>query len=122
MPSGERDVRLRIVGGMSEKPAWRVAEDLGATVQRSCTHLDEPREITASEVHGCEDCLRTGSGWVHLRECLSCGHLGCCDSSPKKHAYAHAHARPGHDLARSVEPGEDWAWCYADEVFLRPAG
>jgi hypothetical protein len=105
---------------MSENPAWQVAEDLGATVQRSCAHLDEPRDTAARAVRGCEDCLRTGSRWVHLRECLSCGHVGCCDSSPKKHA--HAHAGPGHDLARSLEPGEDWAWCYADEDFQRPAG
>ncbi|WP_344464869.1 UBP-type zinc finger domain-containing protein [Kitasatospora kazusensis] len=109
---------------MSEQRAWEVAEVLGASVQPSCDHLDEAR-VTAPAADGppgCEDCLRIGTRWVHLRECLVCGHLGCCDSSPGQHAYAHAHAQSGHDLARSAEPGEDWAWCYADEVFLRPAG
>ncbi len=106
---------------MSEDHAWQVAVDLGASVQPTCTHLDEPREFAPRAVRGCEDCLRGASTWVHLRECLVCGHLGCCDSSPKKHAHAHAHTVGGHDLARSAEPGEDWAWCYADEVFLRPA-
>ncbi|WP_329561267.1 UBP-type zinc finger domain-containing protein [Kitasatospora sp. NBC_01266] len=106
---------------MSERHAWQVAEDLGASGERSCGHLGEVREVVPSSTRGCEDCLRIGSRWVHLRECLACGHVGCCDSSPKQHAHAHAHAAPGHDLARSIEPGEDWAWCYTDELFLRPA-
>ncbi|MHA6765287.1 UBP-type zinc finger domain-containing protein [Streptacidiphilus sp. PAMC 29251] len=75
----------------------------------------------AAEAAGCEECVRTGGRWVHLRECLGCGHVGCCDSSPGQHAYAHAQLPGGHDLARSIEPGEDWAWCYADELFLRRA-
>ncbi|MEP7082589.1 MAG: UBP-type zinc finger domain-containing protein [Chloroflexota bacterium] len=66
---------------------------------------------------GCEDCLRIGSGWVHLRLCLTCGHVGCCDSSPHRHATAHFGAT-GHPLVRSLEPGEDWMWCYVDEVGL----
>ncbi|GAA1253129.1 UBP-type zinc finger domain-containing protein [Kitasatospora nipponensis] len=110
---------------MSEEHAWQVAEDPGLTVQRSCEHLGQAREAhqaASAGRRGCTDCLRIGSTWLHLRECLTCGHVGCCDSSPKQHAHAHAHARGGgHDLARSVEPGEDWAWCYADELFLRPA-
>ena len=69
---------------------------------------------------GCEECLQTGSGWVHLRLCLSCGHVGCCDSSKNKHATAHFHAT-GHPLIQSFEPGEDWIWCYVDEAFLEPA-
>ncbi|WP_371481849.1 UBP-type zinc finger domain-containing protein [Kitasatospora sp. NBC_00315] len=107
---------------MSEHHGWQVAPDRGAAVQAECAHLDEPGEFTPRAVRGCEECLRAGGRWVHLRECLVCGHLGCCDSSPGKHAHAHAHTLPGHDLARSAERGEDWAWCYADEVFLRPAG
>ena len=83
-----------------------------------CTHLDQI-EITElpESVPGCEDCLRTGDGWVHLRICLSCGHVGCCDSSPNRHASAHA-AASGHALIRSIQPGEDWSWCYVDEVAM----
>ena len=66
---------------------------------------------------GCEDCLRIGSRWLHLRECLTCGHIGCCDSSPNRHATAHFH-RTRHPIVSSAEPGEDWAWCYLDERVL----
>jgi uncharacterized UBP type Zn finger protein len=79
-----------------------------------CSHLDQVRDVTPS-AEGCEDCLRIGSSWVHLRMCLSCGHAGCCDSSPNRHASAHFRAT-SHPLVRSLEPGEDWMWCYVDEV------
>jgi hypothetical protein len=82
-----------------------------------CTHLDWVRDVTPRTPNGCEECLRTGSWWVHLRLCLTCGHVGCCDSSPNRHARAHA-ALDGHPIVRSFEPGEDWAWCYVDQVFL----
>jgi uncharacterized UBP type Zn finger protein len=83
-----------------------------------CSHLDqvEVRQLPA-EVAGCEDCLRIGSKWLHLRICLTCGHVGCCDNSPNRHATAHYHAT-SHPLIRSLEPGEEWSWCYVDEVFL----
>ena len=84
-----------------------------------CTHLDQIQDVEPS-AEGCEECLKMGSTWVHLRLCLSCGHVGCCDSSQHKHATKHYH-RAGHPLVRSLEPGENWAWCYADEVFLEPA-
>jgi uncharacterized UBP type Zn finger protein len=84
----------------------------------SCTHLETIEDVTPS-APGCEDCLRTGDRWVHLRLCLACGHVGCCDSSPNRHATAHFHAT-NHPLIRSHEPGEDWRWCYVDEVMLRP--
>jgi hypothetical protein len=81
-----------------------------------CTHLDQ---ITVSElppaVSGCEECLRNGTKWLHLRICLSCGHVGCCDDSPEKHATAHAHEN-SHPIIRSLEPHEEWCWCYVDEV------
>ena len=64
---------------------------------------------------GCEECLRTGSSWVHLRLCLSCGHVGCCDSSPGRHATQHSQ-HTGHPVMASFEPGERWAWCYVDEA------
>ena len=85
----------------------------------TCTHLDtiEITELPAS-VAGCEDCLRLGSPWLHLRICLACGHVGCCDDSPNRHATAHSHAS-GHPIIRSLEPGEDWCWCYVDELGMR---
>ena len=84
----------------------------------ACTHLDDVvvRELPA-EVAGCEDCLASGGKWLHLRICLTCGHVGCCDDSPNRHATAHHHAT-SHPIIRSLEPGEDWCWCYVDEVAL----
>lgn len=82
----------------------------------ACTHLWAVRPVRPS-APGCEDCLRIGDSWVHLRMCLSCGHVGCCDTSPNRHATKHFRAT-GHPLIRSLEPGEDWIWCYIDEVFL----
>jgi hypothetical protein len=88
-----------------------------------CTHLDQIRvEPPAPEaVEGCEDCLRTGDTWVHLRVCLTCGHIGCCDSSPNRHATRHAGASE-HPIVRSLEPGEEWCWCYEDEVAFEMGG
>jgi Zn-finger in ubiquitin-hydrolases and other protein len=80
-----------------------------------CSHLDSAREVTPS-ADGCEDCLRIGSTWVHLRVCQTCGHTGCCDNSPNRHATAHFRADADHPLVRSFEPGENWWWCYIDEV------
>ncbi len=82
-----------------------------------CAHLDSIRDVEPSTREGCEDCLREGTRWVHLRMCLSCGHVGCCDDSPMRHARAHAQAVE-HPIVRSFEPGEDWRWCFVDEVFL----
>jgi uncharacterized UBP type Zn finger protein len=78
-----------------------------------CEHVPEAQDVAPS-ANGCEDCLRIGASWVHLRICMSCGHVGCCDSSEHKHATAHWHGTE-HPLVRSFEPGEDWWWCYADE-------
>jgi uncharacterized UBP type Zn finger protein len=82
----------------------------------SCSHLDsiEFKELPA-EIAGCEDCLRIGARWLHLRMCTNCGHIGCCDSSPNRHATAHQQ-ESGHPVIRSAEPGEDWFWCYEDEL------
>jgi len=68
-------------------------------------------------VDGCEDCLRDGGVWLHLRICLECGHVGCCDDSPARHASAHAR-ESGHPLIRSLEPGEEWCWCFLDGIGL----
>jgi len=79
-----------------------------------CTHLDQIQDVHASST-GCEECMRTGDLWVNLRMCLVCGHIGCCDSSNNKHASAHFRAT-GHAIMRSFEPGENWRWCYVDEM------
>jgi uncharacterized UBP type Zn finger protein len=83
----------------------------------ACNHLDEVRAVTPSSMEGCSDCLETGGRWVHLRMCVTCGRVGCCDSSPNRHASRHAAAH-GHPLASSFEPGEDWTWCYVDDVAM----
>ncbi len=79
-------------------------------------HLNSIRPVKPS-ARGCEDCLKIGGRWVHLRLCLTCGHVGCCDSSPHRHASAHFRATT-HPIVQSFEPGEDWRWCYVDEAFL----
>ena len=84
-----------------------------------CAHAAAIRDVTASAL-GCEECLKIGSSWVHLRMCMSCGKIGCCDSSPNRHASRHA-AAENHPIARSAEPGEDWSWCYEDELMFRVA-
>lgn len=84
---------------------------------RSCSHL--PPERPAPRADGCEECLAAGGRWVHLRLCLSCGHVGCCDSSPGKHATGH-YRTSGHPVIQSFEPGETWGWCYADSATLGP--
>jgi hypothetical protein len=84
----------------------------------TCTHLDSVLVTQLPDaVPGCEDCLATGGLWLHLRICLECGHVGCCDDSPNRHASAHAHAKT-HPIIRSLEPGEEWSWCFVDEVAM----
>ena len=82
-----------------------------------CTHLDQITAPIPDEVAGCEECLKTGDSWVHLRVCRSCGKAGCCDSSPNKHASKHA-AEDGHPIVNSMEPGEDWSYCYVDDLMF----
>lgn len=81
-----------------------------------CRHIDQAREV-AYDKHICPECVKRHDTWVHLRICLICGHVGCCDSSKNKHATAHFKAT-GHPLIKTIEPNEDWAWCYVDEAFL----
>jgi uncharacterized UBP type Zn finger protein len=87
----------------------------------SCEHLAQVHPVAARTPEGCEDCLKIGAQWVHLRLCLSCGHVGCCDDSPNRHATKHFHAS-GHPLITSWERGEEWVWCYVDrDVMQVPA-
>ena len=82
----------------------------------ACSHLDQIELLELPEpIDGCAECLASGSSWVHLRMCQSCGQIGCCDSSPSQHASRHARTS-GHAVARSAEPGENWSWCYVDEI------
>ncbi len=80
-----------------------------------CAHLSEIKKVTPS-ADGCEDCLKIGSTWVHLRLCEICGHVGCCDNSPNRHATGHFRATQ-HPIIRSFEPGEEWGYCYPDDIF-----
>lgn len=84
----------------------------------SCTHLDQIVAVRPS-AEGCEDCLKMGGRWLHLRICLTCGHVGCCDSSPNRHATKHFHATD-HPIMQSFEEGEVWIWCYADDMAMDP--
>ena len=86
-----------------------------------CAHLDEARDDAEPGSEGCVDCLAIGGRWVHLRMCMTCGHVGCCDSSPHRHATAHFRSA-GHPLVQSYEPGEAWWYCYVDDLVFRVAG
>ena len=85
-----------------------------------CTHLDQVHRVTPGS-EGCEDCLRIGSQWVHLRVCMTCGHVGCCDNSPNRHAREHA-AAADHPVVQSYEPCEDWWYCFVDDVAFEIEG
>lgn len=89
-------------------------------MSRSCSHGARIRDVEP-RTEGCEECLESGDGWVHLRMCMACGHVGCCDSSKNRHARKH-YLSTGHPVVRSAQPGESWLWCYADEVYVRGAG
>jgi len=90
----------------------------GPVVQAApaCGHLDQARDVEP-RTDGCEECLAGGTAWVHLRLCLACGHVGCCNDSQERHAYRHFE-ETGHAIIRSHEPGEAWAWCWVDEIVV----
>ncbi len=88
----------------------------------TCAHVRQiERFEIPGEIPGCEECLAQGMSWVHLRMCQTCGHIGCCDNSEGRHATGHFR-ETGHPIIRSAEPGEDWSWCFADQVMLRLSG
>src|SRR4029078_6310044 len=82
----------------------------------ACAHVSQIRDVKPS-ANGCEECLKTGDSWVHLRVCLQCGHVGCCDDSKHRHATAHSHST-SHPIIESLEPGEHWRWCYVDQLLF----
>ena len=109
---------------VSLDPARRMDRRVAAPIEdedmaQPCTHLSGIRTVTPSAL-GCEECLKTGDWWVHLRICRTCGHVGCCDQSPNRHATRHFQDWE-HPLMRSFEPDEDWGWCYIDEIMFEPA-
>ncbi|HEX8149529.1 MAG TPA: UBP-type zinc finger domain-containing protein [Pyrinomonadaceae bacterium] len=85
-------------------------------MSQRCEHLAQIESVTPG-ADGCEDCLKTADSWVHLRLCETCGHVGCCDSSPNRHATKHFRATR-HPVIKSFEPGEEWGYCYVDDLFV----
>lgn len=85
-------------------------------MKTTCEHFNQIPDIVPGSA-GCEECLASGDSWVHLRLCLTCGHVGCCDSSKNRHATKHFHAT-SHPVVQSFEPGEAWSWCYVDQLFM----
>jgi uncharacterized UBP type Zn finger protein len=80
----------------------------------TCEHFDQIRDVKPN-THGCEECLQMGDTWVHLRLCMTCGHVGCCDQSKNRHATRHYHST-GHPIIKSLEPGDEWGWCFIDRM------
>jgi len=89
-------------------------------MDQQCKHLSQVHDVAPKTPDGCEECLESGDEWVHLRLCLECGHVGCCDDSPNRHATKHFHGTK-HPIMKSFEPGEDWGWCYVDQLGFEPA-
>ena len=87
--------------------------------ERACTHLTSIVHRERPKTRGCEECLAMGDRWVHLRMCTYCGHVGCCDDSKNRHATKHFRAT-AHPIMRSIEPGEEWGWCYVDDIGFDP--
>ncbi|MFE6084028.1 UBP-type zinc finger domain-containing protein [Streptomyces virginiae] len=111
---------------MADGLGWRVGPDGGRLQGRTCAHIEllpacEPPPPAPAPPVGCADCRSRGWSWVRLRRCVTCGHVGCCDSSRGRHAHDH-HVRSGHPVVLSLASDEDWAWCFTDEVFLVRSG
>ncbi len=111
---------LRTIASMNTSLPWVALDESGAPLPRQCVHLDGLEPVESSPPLECVDCIREGSTWVNLRQCLTCGDVRCCDDSPRKHATAHWRSS-GHPVIRSAQPDDDWAWCYPEELFLTPA-
>jgi monovalent cation:H+ antiporter-2, CPA2 family len=114
-PGGVEEARPA-AGARADVDPERVVRLDVENVSAGCGHLAEVRPVLPS-ARGCEECLRAGDEWVHLRLCMTCGHVGCCDSSKNRHASKHYPAT-GHPIIKSLERNEDWAWCYPDETYL----
>jgi len=86
-------------------------------MEKKCTHKDQIQDVHPKDITVCEDCVKIGGEWVSLRLCLTCGHVGCCDSSPNQHARKHFEATK-HPIIKSVTPGEEFTWCYVDNIYI----
>lgn len=115
---GLRATMRSVLGAVGERPPLSAVVRFDPPAGASCPHVGAIRPVRPSSP-GCEACLRTGGTWVHLRICLSCGHVGCCDSSPGRHA--RGHADKGHPIVESCEPGERWAHCFLDATTMTAA-
>ncbi len=93
-----------------------IRERVSSPTTKHCNHLLYIHDVMP-QTQGCAECMKNGDAWVHLRVCMICGYVGCCDSSKNKHASAHFH-KTNHAIVRSLEPGEDWMWCYVDQTFV----
>ena len=105
---------------MNTSPAWVAVDEHGDPLPRQCAHLDDLQPVGSPPPPECVDCIREGSTWVNLRQCLTCGGVRCCDNSPRKHASAHWRGS-AHPVIRSAQPDEDWAWCYPEELYMTRA-
>ncbi len=105
---------------MNTSAAWVAVDESGNPLPSPCLHVTGLPAFESQPPPQCVDCIREGSRWVHLRQCLVCGEVRCCDNSPRRHATAHWHAS-AHAVIRSYEPGETWGWCYAEDLSLTPA-
>jgi uncharacterized UBP type Zn finger protein len=103
--------------GAAANTKIEAGEEIEIMAKTSCGHVKDHVKSVKPSAKGCEDCLKTGDTWVHLRMCLECGHVGCCDSSKNRHARAHFGATQ-HPIIQSAERGEKWRWCYVDEIYL----
>ena len=83
----------------------------------ACTHKNQIKNVKPKTPEGCEECLKSGDGWVALRLCMSCGHVGCCDSSKNRHATKHF-KKTGHPIIKAYKPEENWMWCYVDKTYI----
>ena len=106
---------------MSEPSGARRGRLLRRSRPVDCSHFAGATFKEAGDVVGCEECLKIGGEWVHLRRCMVCGKVGCCNDSPNTHAAKH-YAETGHAVMRSVEPGESWGYCYVDDIGIADAG
>jgi hypothetical protein len=113
-------VALCTIASMNTSLPWVALDESGAPLPGQCVHLDGLAPVESSPPPECVDCMREGSTWVNLRQCLTCGDVRCCDNSPRKHASAHWRSS-AHPVIRSAQPDELWAWCYPEELFLTPA-
>jgi monovalent cation:H+ antiporter-2, CPA2 family len=117
--TGQSQYVARVIPDRLLRRGWRYVRE--ETISTSCTHLDQIR-VTETDIDVCPSCVELGDEWVELRLCVTCGRVGCCDDSPNRHASGHA-AESGHPIIQTLQPGENWRWCYVDETLVRaPAG